>query len=97
MGKPTTPEPGDLHAARRLTDAVADRAESAGRSRSRNSAYVWRQLLVQALRDIRRSVRLTAPHRSSAGPFDQVDLYADVVRIRMSARPATRALRRAER
>ena len=28
-GKPTTPEPGDLHAAGRLTDAVADRAESA--------------------------------------------------------------------
>jgi hypothetical protein len=28
-GKPTAPEPGDLHAARRLTGAVADRAESA--------------------------------------------------------------------
>jgi hypothetical protein len=30
MGKPTAPEPGDLYAARRLTDALADRAESAG-------------------------------------------------------------------
>jgi hypothetical protein len=28
-GQPTAPEPGDLHAARRFTDAVADRAESA--------------------------------------------------------------------
>jgi predicted dithiol-disulfide oxidoreductase (DUF899 family) len=29
-GQADAPEPGDLHAARRLTDAVADRAESAG-------------------------------------------------------------------
>jgi hypothetical protein len=28
-GKPTAPEPGDLHAASRLTDAVTDRAERA--------------------------------------------------------------------
>jgi len=28
-GKPAAPEPGDLHAAKRLTDAAAVRAESA--------------------------------------------------------------------
>jgi hypothetical protein len=37
-GKPTAPEPGDLHAARRLTDAVADRADSAIRSLWRRPA-----------------------------------------------------------